>query len=226
MTAIRRAAVLSPGQLRHLLRVTEACSRHPERDAVILLLGFAAGLRISEVAQITLGDVMFPSGKLRTEVSLRAAITKGCRQRVAYITAPKLIAAIVRYLTHRIDRRIGTSLQPGFRGLYPDIPLIISRRGAPFSMNVKRRTLERGRGERRDYQACDALQAYVTKLYRDAGLSGSSHSGRRTFAGRILARSGSMERVQQLLGHADLDCAQRYVDVSPDILRRAFAEVI
>ena len=27
-----RAAVLAPGQLRHLLRVTEATSRHPERD--------------------------------------------------------------------------------------------------------------------------------------------------------------------------------------------------
>lgn len=31
----KRAAVLLPSQLRHLFRVTEATSRHPERDALI-----------------------------------------------------------------------------------------------------------------------------------------------------------------------------------------------
>lgn len=35
----KRAAVLLPAQLRHLLQVTEATSRHPERDAGILWLG-------------------------------------------------------------------------------------------------------------------------------------------------------------------------------------------
>ncbi len=226
MPNINRAAVLAPGQLRHLLRVTDATSRHPERDVVVLLLGHAAGMRIGEIAQITVADVMFPSGTLRREISLRAAITKGCRQRTAYLTSPKLITAIERYIADRLARCIGVSLQDGFRGLYPDIPLVLSRRGAPFSMNTKRRVLQRGRGEAKEYQACDALQSYVTGLYRAAGLPGSSHSGRRTFAGRILARSGSMERVQQLLGHADLDCASRYVEVRQDVLRRAFAEVI
>ena len=33
MHDIQRATVLASGQLRHLLRVTEATSRHPERDA-------------------------------------------------------------------------------------------------------------------------------------------------------------------------------------------------
>ncbi|MEX3555754.1 MAG: hypothetical protein VB131_03830 [Burkholderia gladioli] len=51
---IKRAAALSPGQIRHLLRVTEATSRHPTRDAVILLLGLSVGMRITEVAQITM----------------------------------------------------------------------------------------------------------------------------------------------------------------------------
>jgi len=75
-TSIKRAAVLRPGQIAHLLRATDATSRFPERDALIILLGFSVGLRISETAQITVADVMFPDGRIRKEVSAREAITK------------------------------------------------------------------------------------------------------------------------------------------------------
>ena len=93
---IKRAEVLSPSQIRHLLRVTDATSRHPARDAVVLLLGLACGMRITEIAQVTVADFYFASGELRREVSLRAAITKGCRQRCIYPSSPKIIAALGR----------------------------------------------------------------------------------------------------------------------------------
>ncbi|MGD1325219.1 tyrosine-type recombinase/integrase [Pandoraea pnomenusa] len=83
---IKRAKTLKPAQIRHLLRVTEATSRHPERDALILLLGFTCVMRISEIARIEVADVLQPSGLIREEVSLRAAITKGCRQRCVYLS--------------------------------------------------------------------------------------------------------------------------------------------
>ena len=35
---IKRAKTLKPSHVRHLLRVTEATSRHPERDALIQLV--------------------------------------------------------------------------------------------------------------------------------------------------------------------------------------------
>lgn len=81
----KRAAVLLPSQLRHLLRVTEATSRYPERDVLILWLGFSCGLRVTETARLTMADVLLPSGRLKSEISLRAEITKGCRQRLAYL---------------------------------------------------------------------------------------------------------------------------------------------
>ncbi|MEX3690336.1 tyrosine-type recombinase/integrase [Paraburkholderia sp. BR14263] len=93
---IKRAAVLAPGQIRHLLRVTEVTSHYPERDAVILLLGFGVGMRISEIAQVTVSDVMYPNGRLRVECSLREAITKGCRQRTVYLTGRTLLEALER----------------------------------------------------------------------------------------------------------------------------------
>ena len=47
-----QAAVLKPGQYRHLLRVTAAISRDPERDTLVLLLGIMCGIRKSKGCQI------------------------------------------------------------------------------------------------------------------------------------------------------------------------------
>jgi len=112
-----------------------------------------------------------------------------------------------------------------FRGLLPHQPLIYSSRGDGMSQNTKRRVLETG--ERRDYKACDSLQAHVTKLYQRAGIKGgSSHSGRRTFASKVLSTTGDMDTVAQLLGHSSIDCSQRYVDVDPVTLEDMFANAL
>ncbi|MDM5182182.1 tyrosine-type recombinase/integrase, partial [Massilia sp. DJPM01] len=71
-----------------------------------------------------------------------------------------------------------------------------------------------------------ALQAHVTKLYRDAGIKGSSHSGMRTMASRLLDQGHSLETIQLMLGHADIDHVDPYLQVSKETLRRAFAEVL
>lgn len=224
----KRATVLTPSAIRHLLRVTEATSRHPERDAAILLLGLSCGMRCTETAQITIADLMFPSGKLRQEVSLRAAITKGCKQRCVYLASPKLIEALERYLSFRVDHGIGTfpdSENLAYRGLRPDLPLFVTRKGTKFELNVKRRILETG--EYREYLAADSLQSYITRLYKKAGIKGgSSHSGRRTFATRLYSQTSDMDVVQQLLGHDSPDCTMRYIECDPRILRQAFADVI
>jgi integrase/recombinase XerD len=92
-------------------------------------------------------------------------------------------------------------------------------------MNRKRRTNHAG--EQVDYAACDALQAHVTKLYRDAGIKGgSSHSGRRTMASRLLDQGHSLETLQLMLGHTELDHVDPYLQVDKKKLRQAFAEVI
>lgn len=68
------------------------------------------------------------------------------------------------------------------------------------------------------------LQTHLTKLYKQAGIKGgSSHSGRRTFANRVLEKTSDMDTVAQLLGNDSIDCTQRYLDVKPEILRDMFA---
>lgn len=222
----KRAATLSLSELRHLLRVTEATSRHPERDATILWLGFSCGMRVTEIARLTVADVLLPSGRLRTEVSLRAEITKGCRQRLAYLTNPKLIAALERYVAWRKARGFGCSLDDRqYRGLMPETRLILTWKGGPYELSPKRIT--NADGEVVEYLAADSLQTNVKGLYRAAGLgSCSSHSGRRTFASRLLAAGESLEVVQTLLGHSDLDHVEPYLEVNDGTLREMFEVVL
>lgn len=226
MPAITRAKALHHGQFTRLVKITQATSRYPVRDVLVLMLGHHCGMRITEISRVTVADLMHPSGKLRSEISLREAITKGCRQRCAYLVSKPAIQALEDYLRYRIERGIGTVLGPGpYRGLLPHQPLIYSSRGDGMSQNTKRRVLETG--EQRDYKACDSLQSHVTRLYQRAGIKGgSSHSGRRTFAGKVLAATGDMETVAQLLGHSSIDCSQRYVDVDPATLEAMFASAV
>jgi integrase/recombinase XerD len=62
-------------------------------------------MRVSEIAQVEVGDFLFPSGAVRQEVDLRAVVTKGCRQRCIYPTNRDLVTALDDYLSLRVARR-------------------------------------------------------------------------------------------------------------------------
>jgi integrase len=67
----------------------------------------------------------------------------------------------------------------------------------------------------------------MTKIYKLAGVrGGSSHSGRRTFASRVLEKTGDMEMVAKLLGHESIDVSMRYVDVKQETLCAMFEAAI
>lgn len=226
MPHAQKAATITGAQIRHLLRVTDATSRAPERDRLVLLLGLTCAMRVTEIARVLVEDVLLPSGTVRPEVSLRAAITKGCRQRCVFLTHADTRQALDAYVEWRWDKGYGTELdRRRYRGLAPATALIVSRRGGAFQLNRKPRTL--AGGEEEDYWACDALQAHVSGLYRAAGLREcSSHTGRRTFANRLLARGQDPETIQQLLGHAHLDHTDAYLDVDAKVLEAMFRSAL
>jgi site-specific recombinase XerD len=78
-----------------------------------------------------------------------------------------------------------------------------------------------------EYLAADSLQNYVTRLYRAAGFGRgfSSHSGRQTFASRLVAQGHSIETVQLLLGHVHLDHVAPYLEVSKQARHEAMADL-
>ena len=104
------------------------------------------------------------------------------------------------------------------------VPFVLSGKGHPYSLSLKRRS--DSEGGRTDYWAAESLQAYVIGLYRAASTNGTSHSGRRKFATRLLRNGATIEQVQLLLGHESIDHTSRYIDVSDAEINRAFHDVI
>ena len=62
MPDAKKAATLTGAQLRHLLRVTDATSRAPERDRLVLLFDLTCAMRITEIARVLVDDVRCPRG--------------------------------------------------------------------------------------------------------------------------------------------------------------------
>jgi integrase len=74
--------------------------------------------------------------------------------------------------------------------------------------------------EGRGPMSANALQRYLSRLYKRAGLQGcSSHTGRRSFATGLARAVGgttgtSIADVQKILGHRDIATTLMYVDAS------------
>lgn len=76
-----------------------------------------------------------------------------------------------------------------------DAPLFMSQRGGSFSANT--------------------MQRLVAICYQRAGIKGSSHSGRRSYATNLIQAGADVYTVQCLLGHSSILTTQEYFTTSP-----------
>lgn len=81
----------------------------------------------------------------------------------------------------------------------PADPLFLSQKGGPFNANT--------------------MQKLIAKLYKNAGVNGTSHSGRRSFATNLINKNVDIYSVQQLLGHSSISTTQEYFTSNPDRLK-------
>lgn len=164
--------------------------RHQDRDRAIFLMSYKLGLRAKELAGLKLGDVLHPSGDLKTDVMLRAETTKGLKTRETFLENVELRDALKAYLKRR--EKMGR--------FAPDQALFLSQKGGHFSAN--------------------SMQKLFAKLYLHGGFKASSHSGRRSFATRLNEKGVDLRSIQVLMGHAYVSTTQAYIETSPDRLRR------
>ena len=111
----KRAKILSPGHVEDLM-VFAAQTRHPLRNQVLVLLSFKAGLRASEIANLTWPMLVEPTGEIGTSLELQDGVAKKASGRVIPIH-PDLYAALVE-LGHLTPVLVG--------------PVIRSERGGPM----------------------------------------------------------------------------------------------
>lgn len=90
------AKSLTPQELERVLHYA-AQHTNAERNQLMLLVSVLAGLRVSEIACLTVGDVREHDGSIRTEVYLAAARVKNANARTVFINTrlQQLLAAYV-----------------------------------------------------------------------------------------------------------------------------------
>ena len=116
-----QASVLNESEIRRVFRIIET-TRHVERNRLCFVLSIYSGLRVGEIAALTIGDVATQNGDVRREIKLGAHQTKGSKGRTVI-------------LSERVRKEIGSFLksQPSRHG---DAPLIASQRNGRAFSNV------------------------------------------------------------------------------------------
>jgi len=123
---------------------------------MLLWITHTTGIRVTELAQLRIDDVLLPSGAIRAEPYLRAKITKGCRARNIHFTHPKWVQAM----------QWGCSQETSYRGFFPHSKLVLTHKGQSFELAIKKRLLDTGPKD----ASCDSLQQTFSRLYRQADI--------------------------------------------------------
>jgi Phage integrase family len=80
-----QASVLTDNEVRRVFRIIET-TRHADRNRLAFILSVYAGLRVGEIAALTIGDVATQDGQARREIKLGAHQTKGSKGRTVVLS--------------------------------------------------------------------------------------------------------------------------------------------
>ena len=80
-----QASVLTDSEIRRVFRIIET-TRHVERNRLAFVLSIYAGLRVGEIAALTIRDVGTANGDVRREIKLGAHQTKGSKGRTVILS--------------------------------------------------------------------------------------------------------------------------------------------
>ncbi|HZZ78704.1 MAG TPA: site-specific integrase, partial [Gemmataceae bacterium] len=188
-------SILTRGELAAVLadlRAHAPRSANTRRNLAIFRLACCCGLRVSEIAQLQLGDVVVDGA--RPHLALRAATTKGKRARkVPLWWDAGTLADLGAWLAERREQGAGDA-----------DPFVCSvqahRAGEP---------LQRAAVRRRFLSACKVLGLGRLRTL-------TIHHGRHTFVSHALAGGRTLAEVRLAAGHTNLAVTSVYLHVAVD----------
>jgi integrase/recombinase XerD len=186
---------LGEHEMLRLIETPDATTERGLRDRAMLSVAYAAGLRVSELIRLSLGDVDFERGVV-------AAFGKGGKRRLVPLGEVAL-EHLGAYLRARDDRAERESKQKTARARLASPLLFPSPRGGALSRQ--------------------GFWKIVRRYARAAGIRGDVHPHqlRHSFATHLLSGGADLRSVQTLLGHADVATTEIYTHVTRDHVRRA-----
>lgn len=119
---MRQARVPTEVEFKRLAAVVSQ-GKYGPRNRMALMLSYLAGLRVGEIASLRWSDLLDVEGKVREQLRLSAAVTKGGHARVVFLNAR---------LRKEVEQYRGSLLQP------PALlqPVFITQKRSAFSANV------------------------------------------------------------------------------------------
>lgn len=179
-----------------LIEAPDTDSDLGKRDRSILELLYGAGLRVSELVGLNLGDVSIGESLVRV-------IGKGRKERIVPFGS-RAAAALQEYLKVR-NRSIKAPGRVQAKGS--------KRTGEAFFLSYRgRRLTSRSVGHIVDH--------HVGRLAQR--LKVHPHTLRHTFATHLLSAGADLRSIQELLGHESLSTTQKYTHVSVAQLVRVY----
>jgi integrase len=189
----RQAKILGDEHVHGLLGYA-AITRHPVRNAVIVLLSVKAGLRAGEIANLSWDMVLAPTGEIGSVIELRNWAAKKGSGRM-----------IPMHADLRAALRTWRCLQPGLDWTRP---VIKSERGGPMTPT----------------SIVNWFAAAYRVVGLEGCSSHSGRRTFVTRAARNVHRAGgSLRDVQILAGHRSIQTTQRYIDGDTDVQRKLVA---
>jgi integrase/recombinase XerC len=179
----KQAKVLRKSELHRLLNHVSH-TRHPERDRVMVLLSFKAGMRAKEIAGLTWSMVTNASGELADVISLPNRASKGKNGGRTIPLHDELQAALADLMAIRGDKA------------RPNLPVIHSERADGYSANAV---------------AVWFLTRYREIGVEGASSHSGRRTFITATAKRIAEAGGSLRDIQELAGHSSLATTQRYI---------------
>ncbi len=186
---------LSEHDMLRLIETPDASTLRGLRDRAMLSLAYAAGLRVSELCGLKLGDVDSQRGVV-------AAFGKGGKRRLVPL-GELALTHLDAYLAERTARARKAAERRGSNERAMDDVLFLSPRGGALTRQ--------------------AFWKAVRRYAAAAGIRGNVHPHqlRHSFATHLLAGGADLRSVQTLLGHADVATTEIYTHVTHDHVRRA-----
>mgnify|MGYP006297158451 CR=1 FL=1 len=183
-----QAMVLSDKEFKRVEAVISN-GKHAIRNHALLILSFKLGLRIKELACLTIGDV-YQKGQIKSILHLTSDKTKGEKHRDIALSNPKVISALHALIEHHKENDVIFTEKS---------PLFKSQKGSKFSAN--------------------SLSRVLKELYLQAGLDkASSHSGRRTLITKLAESNIDINAIRQIAGHTSLNTTMLYIQSNPNKL--------
>lgn len=189
---MKQAKVLAPEELKRLLKIV-TFTRHKDRNRLIVLFSFLAGLRACELAQLRVKDVLSVQTDIveaKDTIYLQNWQTKGSQAQQVVVNEQlrKEIALYAEKHSYLLEDTGGKLF----------------------------------RSQKRNGFSSQTIQNLFKFLYREANIdNASSHSGRRSFITNLSEKGVSVRVIQELARHSSMVTTQRYIDVSVDKLKNA-----